>query len=373
MENGQLSPASQVMFNDLMGYHRERLLDFERMQAARRRKGMDGKYDLTRLLYAQRDDVRPKDSAPHEVECSDRIAKEIGEPPKAGFHYVPVTRDLSTSVASAGGYLVGTETAPGDVFVGALLATLRAKRLGMRVIPMQGNAVFPRVGGTISTGWLATEGAQLTESQFAFVQAAATPKSVGGYCEISDMWLKQGGPAAQNFVLTELGRAVSSDIDNKIINGSGASGQPTGIINTAGIGSVTGTALAWAGVLDIVKAVEDANAVVNPESLGWAVTPSVARLLRARERATSNGFMIENNQMAGHPVDATNSVPADSAVFGDWSNLVLLQWNTLQIANDPYGANSALFMRGLMGVRALWTCDVVVLRPASFCKSTAIT
>ena len=45
----------------------------------------------------------------------------------------------------------------------------------------------------------------------------------------------------------------------------------------------------------------------------------------------------------------------------------------LQIGADPYGANSALFVKNLVGIRALWTCDFGVLRAKSFAKSTAIT
>jgi HK97 family phage major capsid protein len=48
-------------------------------------------------------------------------------------------------------------------------------------------------------------------------------------------------------VQSDLAQVVGLAVDLAVLNGSGASGQPTGIISTAGIGSVTGTSIAYRG------------------------------------------------------------------------------------------------------------------------------
>lgn len=376
MDNvADLSPATQAIFETIVNYHADRLRAFERDRAARTRIPdlYDGKYSLTRLLHAQGEHRVPQ-LAPHELGVSQKIAETLGREPEPGYAFVPIARrDLTASLGSGGGFLVATGVAPGDMFVGALLATLRAKKLGMPVIPMEGNASIPRISGTVTTGWLGTEGQLIAESDLAFAVAAATPKHVGAYTEISGQLLRQTTPFAQNFVLIEIARAVAAALDRAIIQGSGAAGQPQGILDAAGIGSISGASLAWSGVLDVVHAVENGDAVVNPAALGWAIPPTTAKLLRAREKATGSGFIIDDaNRMAGYPVDATNSVPAATALFGDWSGAALLEWAVLQVGADPYGVNSALFVKNLVGIRALWTCDLIVLRAKSFCKSTGI-
>lgn len=373
-----LEPDTKAILDELIDYHSSRLHAFERRRQRHLvAKSMDGEYSLTRLLHAMRVD-RVRQDAPFEYSCSERIAEKIGRLPNPGYAFIPVDsfnqRDLVTAIAGAGGYLVSEELAPGDTFVGALLASSVAVSMGISRLGLMGQAAIPSVTGGISTYWLPAEATAITESQFTFGLGVATPKSVGAYCELSGNFLKQTSPAAQNFVLSEMGRAVAAELDSKIISGSGASGQPLGILNTSGIGSVTGTSLAWGGVLDAIKTAEDANAIVTPERAGWAIAPDAARLLRARERATGNGgFILGDNGIAGYKTMTSNSVPAGTAIFADWSGALILSWGILEIGSDPYGVSSALFKTGMVGLRALWSCDIILLRPKSFVKVTGIT
>ncbi len=373
MDNQQiLSPQGQAIFDEMKAYHFERLLDVEsRLRRKRIGKEMDGEYSLTRLLNAQRED-RVRAGAPYELACSDRIAEEIGRPPEPGYLYVPVTRDLTAGVAGSGGFLVST--APGDVFSGYLHAASVGDKMGVERLTLQGNGLFPRITGTATAGWLSTEGSQLTESNITLAIAAATPKLLGAFVEVSDQLLKQTSSAAQNIVMQALAKATAAVADAAFISGTGATGTPFGLLSVPGIGSVTGTSIAWAGILDMLKSVEDANAIISAERAGWITTPSVARLLRAREKVAGNGgFIMEGNDIAGYRALATNSVPAATAVFGDWSQIVRLEWGVLQIGVDPYGVNSSQFQRNMVGLRTLWAMDNVVLQPSAFCKSESIT
>lgn len=336
----------------------------------------DTRYSLTKLLHALSED-RVNHGAPYEAECSLRIAAEVGREPRPGFAFVPVTsqgqRDLTASIAGQGGFLVGTETAPGDVFANFLFASSVYIRQGIQQLNLHGNASIPKVTGVATAGWLTTEGTSLSESQLAFVVAAASPKSVGSYCEVSRQLLLQSSPAAQALVMQHMARATASELDGKLISGSGASGQPTGLLNAAGIGSVSGTALAYTGILDAVKNIEDVSGVVDPNKVGAVLAPDAARLLRARELAAGSGMLMGMNTLAGLPAQVSKSIPNGSLILGDWSQIVLLNWGVLEVGVDPYGVSSALFQKGLTGIRAIWTCDICVLHAESFQKITSIT
>lgn len=373
MTTNRLDTDLKNMQKELAGIDEERIW---RIQDRRnRRDTADTNYSLTRLLNALSED-RVRHVAPFEGECSDRIAAEVGRQPRPGFAFVPVTqgqRDLTAGLASAGGFLVQTEVAPGDTFADFLYASSVFIRQGITMLNLRGNAAFPKISAAVTAGWLSTEGTSLTESQLSLAVAAASPKHVGAYAEISRQLLLQTSPAAQALVMMHLGRAVASELDGKLISGDGTSGRPVGLLSTVGIGSVSGTSLAYAAILDAIKNIEDVSGIVDPGKVGVVIAPDAARLLRGRELAAGSGMLMGMNTSAGLPAQVSKSIPNGSLIIGDWSQIVLLNWGVLEIGIDPFGINSGLFQKGLTGIRAIWTCDVVCLHPESFQKIVSIT
>lgn len=381
MINTQLSPELEENARILDAYTRERFQAVQdRMDRRAIANRMDGDYNFARLLCGLREyDVARL--APYESACSDAIARACGRQPHHGYAFVPVDmqqvslmrRDLTSGIGGAGGYLVSTDVAPGNIFVGFLHANSVLIRQNVSRLALVGNAGFPKISGTISNYWLPTEGVGLTESQMNFAIAAGTPKSLGSYCEMSDLLLKQTSAAAQFFVLREMARATAAELDKKLLSGSGASGEPTGLLNVNGVGSVAGTSLAYGGILDVIKNVENASALVQPAHAGFVLAPDVARLLRAREKAVGSGMIMNGNTLADFPAQVTKSIPDGSMVFGDWSQMVLCEWGLLEVGVDPYGSDGGLFKKGFVGIRTIWTIDPVVLHPESFNKVVSIT
>ncbi|MBS0183605.1 MAG: phage major capsid protein [Nitrospira sp.] len=331
----------------------------------------DGQYSLTRMLNGLFED-NPRKLAPYELSCSERIAEEIGRKPRNGYLFAPSQhrqrRDLTASIASSGGYLVDVETAPGNLFTAFLFGVLDYVRLGITLLTLTRNAVFPKMTGSVTAGWLTNEGASLTESQMSFAVAAASPKSVGAYCEASDQILRQTSPAAQAFILRMMALATAAEVSAKLISGTGASGQLTGLLNVSGVGSVSGASATYGTLLDAVKNVEDASGIVDPSKAGFVLAPTDARLFRGRELAAGSGMIMRGNELGGYPAQVSKSVPNGSAIFADWSQLALLSWGVLEVGIDPVGVNSSLFKTGSVGIRSIWTCDSVCLHPESFQK-----
>jgi HK97 family phage major capsid protein len=360
----------QPLVDAIHDFEARRTFILAAQRSARGRTPAGGGYSIRRALLALQEDALGRD-APLEAAESARISELIGRTPRPGHAFVPVaplTRDLNAATANQGGNFVASAEIP-DVFVAALRASGIAGQFRIARPAVMGNVQFPRLTTGASTTWLASETATVTENQPAVGAVSTTPKTVGARFDMSRQLLKQITPAAERFLLAEAGAAVAGAVDTALIQGSGASGQPQGIVGTAGVATQSGTSLNWAGVLNAIEQVETANAIVNPATTGWVLGAAAAELLRARERAAGSGFILNDGRIAGFPVVVSGSVPASAAVFGDWSGVMLPEWGVLEIGSDPFTG----FTTGTVTVRALWTTDVAVLRPASFATISSIT
>lgn len=316
-----------------------------------------------------------------ELECSRGVAQKLGRTADDHRFYVPFEvlerpvgegrRDLTAASAGAGGYLV--ETAPVG-FIEMLRNRSVVLNMGaMRLSGLQGNVTVPRQSAAATAYWLANEGTAATESQQTFVQMALSPKTAAAYTEISRQLLLQSSPAAESIVSADLAAQVALAVDLAALEGSGASGQPTGLSNTAGIGSVTGTSLAAAGVIEFQTDVASAN--VNPLRGGYVTTPAVAGLLMARPELPSTGTTrlwqgnIWDGTLFNLRAMTSNQLTAATMVFGDWAEMVLAEWGVLEVEVNPY----ANFQAGIVGVRAMYSVDVGIRRPFAFSRATSIT
>jgi HK97 family phage major capsid protein len=310
-----------------------------------------------------------------ELEAHRELSKRFGAGQGKRSFYVPLDvqkRDLVAATPSAGGNLVATDNIS---FIDILRARSVVMRMGaMRMTGLVGNVTVPRQTGAATAAWLANEGTAVSESDQTFGQMALSPKNVAAYTELSRQLMMQSSPSAEMIVMNDLAAVVALAVDSAAIQGTGLTGQPTGIVNTAGIGSVTGTTIGYAGILEFQTDVMAANALINPATSGYVTTPAVAALLATRQRFASTdtplwegGLM--DGRVAGFGAMSSTQMPASRLLFGDFNQLVIAEWGALELDVNPY----ANFPAGITGVRAFYTVDVGVRYAASFAYSTAIT
>ncbi|MFZ5539294.1 MAG: phage major capsid protein [Pseudomonadota bacterium] len=333
------------------------------------------RWSLHRVLAAIDADPLNLPGAAFERECSCEIARRLGRQPTPGYIFMPADiarRDLTAGVAGAGGYLVaGTATqTPGASFATALRGASVGAALGVEFVgPMVGNVSAPAVATPPAASWIPTEGTPATEAQPAFGAAALTPKTAASFFKFSRTLLLAAPPAVfEALVLGELSRGLAAGIDAALIAGSGAAGQPTGIVNTVGVGSVAGAALAFLGVASMIEAVESAG-LVDPSRAGFVLGTGVAKLLRQRERAPGSGAIFADGRIDGFRAIATRNAPPATIVFGDWSRCAVAEWGVLEIGADAFSG----FKSGTIAARALLTCDAWVKQPGAFSKAENVT
>ena len=332
------------------------------------------KYSILRAIRSMVD--RDWKDAGFERECHQAIMKRAGmsEAPNNGF-FVPYevqSRDMTASTANQGGVLVQTSV-QAQSFIELLRARTVVGQLGAIMLNgLQGNVTIPRQTAAGTAVWLANEATAITEGQASLGQLSLAPKNVGAYTEISRQLMVQSSMAADQLVINDLVAVLARAIDLAALEGTGASGQPTGISLTAGVGAVTGTSLAYTGVIEFQSDVAAANALTP--NCAYVTTPGVAALLTARQRFSSTdtplwqGNLLDGN-MAGFRAQATTAVTAASMVFGDFSSVVIGEWGMLEIALNPY----ANFAAAITGVRAIQTVDVGIRYPGAFSRAVSIT
>lgn len=339
------------------------------------------RYSLMRALRASISNDWSK--AGLELEAHKAVMSRINKAPRAGnSFFVPMDvqraipaagqRDMTVAGVNGSNYLVSTDNQPGS-FVDLLRNRSVALRMGAtRLSGLVGNVTIPKRTAASTAYWLADESTQITESNGTFAQISLTAKNVAALTEVSHQLMSQSSPSVEMLVLQDLAEVVALAVDVAILRGSGNSGQPTGIVNTVGIGSVSGSSLAAAGVLEFQSDVAANNALMP--GCGYVTTAAVAALLAARPELPSTGTerLWKGNLLDGtlfnFPAMSSQQMSSATMLFGHWPSVILGEWGVLELMTNPYSD----FTRGLTGLRAWYTCDVAVRHPGAFSYASSI-
>jgi len=305
-------------------------------------------YSLSRMINAQL--THDWSKAGFEREMHEEIAARVGKQ-SDGF-YVPDFAFRAGPMSAAATGASGSENVVdnfiptvhrGDMFVEALRARQVMARLGVTFMSGLTNRIkMPKFSAGANAGFVEELGNVSDQSQ---TDAGVTlqPRTMGAYVDIGRIALKESIPSLDQVVQDDLLRSLADRLEYYAINGSGSSGQPTGIIN-AGVTSVDISAgtdvdtLTWADIVALVKAVENNNAVVNTATQGWLSSPAVkAKLASTAKVSSTDSVMLMNdpwNSLYGYPIEFSSNVlstydpgdggnDASALVFGDWSQLIV--------------------------------------------------
>ncbi len=308
-----------------------------------------------------------------EREASEATAKIVKREARGFFipqDIMKQQRALTAGTATAGGFTVDTQHLAGD-----LIELLRNKtlvsRLGARTLSgLVGNIAIPRVTGGATAYWLPETGT-VTATDQAFGQLGLVPHRLVGDTAYAKELLVQSSIDVEAFVRDDLMRVLAIEKDRAAINGLGANGEPLGILNTTGIGTVTfGGAATWAKAIAFETAVANANADVG--QMAYLTTPNTRGVWKAAPKVTNQAFFLwekgdgEFGEVNGYRAGATKQVPSDKVVFGNWNDLIIAEWAGIDVVVDPYSLKKA----GQVEITLTLWADLGVRHPGSFCVST---
>jgi HK97 family phage major capsid protein/HK97 family phage prohead protease len=328
-------------------------------------------------------DRKAQEAAAFEREASDAFASKQGRSAQGFFVPVEVQkRDLTVGTTTAGGHTVSTDLLASS-FIDLLRKSMMVNTMGAQMLTgLVGNIAIPRQTSGATAYWVAESGAP-TESAAAFDQVTMSPKTVGAFSDISRKLLLQSSMDVENFVRTDLATVLALAIDLAAIHGSGSSNQPTGIVATSGIGSVVGgdngLAPTWAHIIELWSDIAVANAAVGRTGI-LTNAKVIGKLMGTLKASGVSGYICEqfpdasnmtniggiragvSNQVSSALTKGTSSGVCSAIVHGNWNDLIIGNWGTLDLMVDPYTGSTS----GTVRVVALQDVDIAVRHAESF-------
>lgn len=310
-------------------------------------------------------DRRLREAAAFEFEASEAAAQRYGRSAQGIMLPTDVLgvwkRDLNTSDDNE---IVATNLLAGE-FIDVLRNSASVMQAGARMLPgLVGNVAIPKKTAASSGGWISTEGGASSESEPTFGTVSLTPKTVGAFTDMTRQLILQSTPAVEALVRDDLTQALALAIDKGALEGSGSSGQPTGILNTSGVNKPSAFAAAvptFAEMVALETAVAEDNALFG--NLAYITDAATYGGLKTKSKDSGSGmFVLEGGQANGYNVIRTQQATAGNVYFGNFADLLIGMWAGLDITVDPYTSSNT----GTVRVVALQTVDVAVRNAVSF-------
>ena len=305
---------------------------------------------------------------PWEVLGSNRAAESPGQ---------------AAGIFADGGALVGSNRIDGQ-FIDLIRNRSAFLNSGLTMLTgLEGNVEIPKKLGS-SSYYFVGENVDVTPSKLTFGLVNMIPRTIGCRVPISRRMMIQANPDIENLARLDMAESVAIGMDSTIGYGTGSNGQPLGIINTAGIGSVTlggGASKVfpailggcthdcgdWADYVDLETALAANN--LDAGSMRYIMNSSVKGALKQTLRAAAAGadfIMTAANEVNGYLVVVSNQMQTNDVLFGNFQDCVVGMWSGLDLLIDPLTQSAS----GQVILTVHQDFDVAVRRPQSFALGT---
>lgn len=256
-----------------------------------------------------------------------------------------------------------------------------AARMGAQMISIDAGAVeWPVTTSAVTAGWANGETANVAgPTTYATTDRALTPDhNLGIQMRITRKTLKQSGAALEQAVRRDMNGAMGQAMDKAVFLGTGADGQPLGVITGAATYGLTSTAVealaSWGAFRSAVTRFMGANAAASPDAVRAMIRPelwdyldgalisgtAVSEWDRLVKNIPAGNIAMTNNALAaptGTP-SATSALLTTAA--GGVAPIFVGAWGAVDMIRDPFSDAQS----GGLRITALATMDVTVARPA---------
>lgn len=318
------------------------------------------------------------------------------------------TAEVVQELRSAGGYrgmpvpLMALEVRAGETIasgtpdpvqtrpiIDRLFPSSVAAKMGAQLIQIGSGVVeWPVTTSSVTAGWANGELADVAgPTAYATTDKALKPEqTLGIHMRISRKAMLQSGDALEQAIRRDMNGTMAAELDKAIFVGTGASGQPLGLIPGASTYGISDTPLNAAPVygdfLAEIVAFMNANAITHPGEINALMRPELfgylegtlnnvtqtteyyrlASLLTGR---LPTGFSPSNVNMTSNALPAPSGSPtATSMLFttstGGIAPAFVGLWGAVDLIRDPFTDAKS----GGLRLTALTTADVTVARPA---------
>jgi HK97 family phage major capsid protein len=256
-----------------------------------------------------------------------------------------------------------------------------ASRMGAQMISIDSGSVeWPVTTSAVTAGWADGEAANVAgPTAYVTTDRPLTPDhNLGVQMRITRKALKQSGAALEAAIRRDMAGAMGQAMDAAVFLGTGANGQPLGVIPGAATYGITSTAIGavatWAAFRSAVTRFLTANAAASPDAVRALIRPeiwsymdgvlisgtAVSEYDRLIGAIGAGNIALSSNALAapsGSPL-ASNAVLTTSA--GGVAPIFVGAWGAVDVIRDPFTDAQS----GGLRLTALATMDLTVARPA---------
>lgn len=273
--------------------------------------------------------------------------------------------------------------------IGRLFPDSVAARMGAATVNIDvGYMHYPVTSSSVTAGWAASETANIPGPvpYSEDLRTLQPDHNLGVHMRVTRNALKYAGNVLEQSIRSDMLGAIQTELDKAVFLGTGADGQPLGVIAGAATYGITATPVAasasWAAFREAVVRFMTANAAGAPGEVNMLIRPEVwAKLddtlisgtaVSEWDRLTRN-IPASNIAMSANALAAPTGTPlASNALLttaaGGIPPIFVGLWGAIDMIRDPFTDAQS----GGLRLTALTTVDVAVARPAQLQLLTGV-
>lgn len=243
-----------------------------------------------------------------------------------------------------------------------------------------GNVEFPKQTASYALNWQTETGTDSAQD-ITFDKVSMSPKRAVITASMSNQLLRQEySRGIEQRIIQQLNLSFNKGLENAVLNGTGASNQPSGIYTELAAQALTLGAITFDDLVDMEAALAASDALAG--NLAYVTHPNVvAKLKKTKVDAGSGRFLVEGmldpvKTANGYNIYSTTvskktvgSPDTYGLLFGNFSDVQIGFWGGATLMVDPYTNMKS----SIVEVYVERFMDVAVLRNASFALATDVT
>ena len=254
-----------------------------------------------------------------------------------------------------------------------------AAQMGAQLITVGSGAIeWPVTTSSVTAGWATTETGNVAgPTTYATTDKALKPEqTLGIHMRVTRKALLQSGDSLEQAIRRDMAGTMAAELDKAIFRGTGADGQPLGVVTGAATYGITSTAVggtaSWAAIRAAVVRFMTANAAAGPGEVKALIRPELWAFMDEAEAFTGTGITewARFTSQIGSVVQTTNALaapaggpPLETQVLlttnaGGVAPVFVGIWGAFDLIRDPYSDAQS----GGLRLTALTTADVTVAR-----------
>ena len=211
--------------------------------------------------------------------------------------------------------------------------------------PLRGKSILAEAGATFLTGLVGNisipvysgstcgwkgEMVAADHGEGEFDTVELSPKRLTAYIDISKQFLVQDSVGAEEMLRADIVNALVAKLEQTIFGDEqGSTTKPEGIFYNAEELDPSYAAVCDAEA-DLTDYLGDKRFVMSPSA------KSAFKQTTISGEKSDLRLLMQGNEVDGYPVSASSNVVAGGWAFGDFRELVVAQWGSIDIIVDPY-------------------------------------